>query len=238
MSGPLVVATLADRKTVTRRLLATQPPAGWEISGDPCTSAIRMDTPGPVLRCPFGVPGDRLYVRETWRPDERTHKGVPGVDGIAFPDGAFHPIENTAEAADLWGAAWANGKHGDNWRPSIHMPKWASRLTLEVTVVRVERVQDITEEGVRAEGLPLNTVFPEDWSPSDGWLTPAGLANAERGEDCDEDGMTSWRGCRVAAWTTDAREAFEAWWDSLAPAGSKWADSPWVWAVSFRRCAS
>lgn len=98
--------------------------------------------------CPYGVPGDSLWVRETWYND-----AVFGKSSLYYrADGEFadqlpryDPINDPAMAAEI------------KWRPSIHMPRWASRITLEVTNVRVERVQEISEEDIRAEGVQSNS---------------------------------------------------------------------------------
>jgi hypothetical protein len=142
-SGPMVRAILAGTKTQTRRLVKPAPHAmcshvepfrgeggGW----------IAGDNSGRIFQCPFGIPGDRLWVRETWAwsGDTDVHR------------------KDRQKRGDVW---WrADEKHNApnvRWRPSIHMPRWASRLTLEVESVRVERLQDITEEDARAEGVEL-----------------------------------------------------------------------------------
>lgn len=112
LSGPMVRAILAGAKTQTRRVVKPQAMGQW----------------GPVVPCPYGRPGDRLWVREAWRP---VHGGY----------------------SDL-GARYRADFERDQtvWRPSIHMPRWASRITLEVTGVRVERLQDISEADAQAEG--------------------------------------------------------------------------------------
>lgn len=85
--------------------------------------------------CPYGQPGDRLWVRETWRMNEPP-------SGLIFK-ADLHPVDYERYAP---------------WRPSIYMPRWASRLTLEITDIRVERVQDISEEDARAEGLHADSI--------------------------------------------------------------------------------
>ncbi|SHK52584.1 hypothetical protein [Halomonas caseinilytica] len=87
------------------------------------------------LRCPYGQPGDQLWVREAFR--SRRVDNLPGE--VAYR--ADHPGEKTVP-----------GSYGRPWKPSIHMPRWACRLRLEVTAVRVERLQDITEVDAQAEG--------------------------------------------------------------------------------------
>lgn len=129
-SGPMVRALLDGRKTQTRRIVKPQP--RYDIVQ--CEGGIGFyeKTPNPtssgysVFGCPYGVPGDRLWVRETWRPSQ--------VDGVA------------------WYAETCGDESHHRWRPSIHMPRWASRITLEITGVRVERVQSISREDAIAEG--------------------------------------------------------------------------------------
>lgn len=123
-SGAMVRATLADRKTQTRRVITER--------YQQCLSP--EDEPEAFLEfCPYGQPGDRLWVRETWC-----------YVGEVVPE----PIECIYKATD---PDWQGG-----WTPSIFMPRWASRITLEVVSVRVERVQNISEEDAKAEGvIPL-----------------------------------------------------------------------------------
>lgn len=168
-SGEMVRAILAGKKTQTRRLVNPQPvrtlpntkavgrldlhrPSGWKWR-DRVFAVEWSDFAESIKRyCPYGVAGDRLWVRECWRPEELTD----GTDGIGFrADNSFAPIANTAEAAERWVAA-AKNDHSIRWRPSIHMPRWASRINLDVTGVRLERLQDITTEDIAAEGMPID----------------------------------------------------------------------------------
>lgn len=144
MNAAMVRATLAGRKTQTRRIAkgttgACEIWAGekdnlWSVHrfGDPCNS---------MIKCPFGAPGDRLYVRETFAADGLIHG-----DWTSFLYRADHgELSPRAVDADFV----------DKWRPSIHMPRWASRITLEIIGVRVERLQDISEEDAIAEGMQM-----------------------------------------------------------------------------------
>ena len=159
-SAPMVRAILDGRKTVTRRVVKPQPWASCCIEegmdGEPpfVYSALGGDGPGydvtetrTPCRCPYGVRGDRLYVRETW----------------AAPHAYDHlPPRLIPQDARIHYAA-TEDRGGLLWRPSIHMPRWASRITLEVTGVLVERLQEISYEDARAEGA-------EFWR-NDGTLT-------------------------------------------------------------------
>jgi hypothetical protein len=172
---------VAGKKTQSRRPLRPQPQqvdsttwrwSGWIFDGIPpdrsgeillgqgiaATGRVHSGEPevldGIIRRASTSnvlVHGDVIVGREAWR----THEREPDmVDGVLYrADGSFRPIENTREAADAWILAHDNGKHGNHWRSSMHMPRWASRLTLEVTAVRVERLRDITEDDAVSEGL-------------------------------------------------------------------------------------
>ena len=152
-SGPMVKAILEGRKTQTRRIvkpyglgeLLDEWPKG---SGIFCEREFGREE--CIIRqnvCPYGQPGDRLWVRETWAPR--------GVHPVTRPDGKFGAavIEYRADGQR---ATWNHDpiqRIKDDWRPSIFMPRWASRITLEVTAVRVERLQDISPEDALAEGI-------------------------------------------------------------------------------------
>ena len=167
-----------------------------------------------LLPCPYGYEKDRLWVRETWGYDQ----DGPHTSLVLF----------RADRDDL----------GIRWRPSIHMPRWASRISLEVTEVRVQRIQDITEEHARAEGLPRNWTDGEPgWNPNEhGYLTPAGCYADESGDDSPECWVW-WKGRREIGVVYTAREALQLWWDHIngERAGGSWEANPWVWAVSFKR---
>ncbi len=181
-SGPMVRAILDGRKWQTRRVMKPQPapfaggvhetnlakhPAPYidAYCGEPKTAEnprgmgdlwcwwTEDDRQGPsVGRCPYGAPGDRLWVRETW--------GCPSADHPRVPDGRKPTpgdgLVYAANDADAW--QWRGGPGCSDfvWRPSIHMPRWASRLTLPVTAVRVERLQDVTDDDAIAEGTEFS----------------------------------------------------------------------------------
>lgn len=102
-----------------------------------------------IIRCPYGQPGDRLWVRETWQSVPfGPHRDWPGCPDLR----PQKPSEWNRTAVVIWRAD-GEMPGPEIWSPSIHMPRWASRITLEITGVRVERLQDISEEDAAAEGV-------------------------------------------------------------------------------------
>jgi len=147
-SGPMIRALLEGRKTVTRRVvkgiaLEWLRPEGFtpEYTADPRNSL-----------CPYGKPGDRLWVRETWA---RVGNSDPGylTFGATYPDCLPPKLENIPAASEI------------RWKPSIHMFRRDSRILLEITDVRVERLQDITYEQAAAEGVHRGPL--REWCASD-----------------------------------------------------------------------
>lgn len=157
-SAPMVKALLAGVKTQTRRVMKPQP--GEHIWTDSKTLLLMTDIkhkygPSTAIVCPYGKPGDQLRVRETaWQRPERTQKMMregadtwpPFIyDADYGPDGI---PESEREDLKRWG--WKR-------RPSIHLPRLGSRILLEITAIRVERLNDISEADARAEGVTLPT---------------------------------------------------------------------------------
>lgn len=131
-SGPMVRAIIDGRKTVTRRVVKPQPDFLGSMT-DPNTpfKTLGAGLHGQIV-CPYGQPGDRLWVRETF--------AVYGDEKMA----AIHYRADRPHHV---------GQKGMGYKPSIHMPRWASRILLEITAVRVERLQDISQEQAMAEGV-------------------------------------------------------------------------------------
>jgi hypothetical protein len=167
-SGEMVCAILAGTKTQTRRTVKPLPVSDSLIAG----AAPQIDSDGdcvwfrnnlPIIgsKNKYGIPGDRLWVRETWKP----HCEGPISD--KFPLGTcvkyradgrcIKPIEWT----DDQGAWCEANEEMTHWRPSIFMPRWASRITLEIVSVRVERLQDISEADAEAEGIDFIRHYPD-----------------------------------------------------------------------------
>lgn len=152
-SGAMVRAILEGRKTQTRRIVT--PPTGYRwLVVDVGTMVNDGGHKKHITDLPrrHGVAGDRLWVRETCRAEELDS----GLDGVRYPtDDAFRPIEDSLDAATRWiGLNAYRGQKGATV-PAIHMPRWASRITLEITGVRVERLQSISESDARAEGVTI-----------------------------------------------------------------------------------
>jgi hypothetical protein len=153
-SAEMIRAILSGRKTKTRRVMKPQPEFydgdkewGWISSKAKSMLALVADKGTIHALSPYGVPGDQLWVRETWRCEELPD----GLDGTRYrADDAFQAIKNTHDAASRWLEA---SRPNNPWRPSIFMPRWASRIQLEVISVRFEPVQDITAPEVRKEGV-------------------------------------------------------------------------------------
>jgi hypothetical protein len=139
-SAPMVRAILAGRKTQTRRVIKNILPAVQRIEPNgPNSWAMFGNNNGWTIECPYGIPGNHLWVRESW-------------GWITNPD--------TNEPITIYAADWPNDDFPVLKRPSIHMPRWASRLTLEITAVRVERLHAIGEDDAQAEGIAERTRLP------------------------------------------------------------------------------
>ena len=208
-SGPMVRAILAGRKTVTRRIVDGVVESGGTYSKEAWER-------GEMPRCPYGEPGDRLWLRETWRYHGWTEDGAPWIKYAADDSTRLVeriPDEWSDRLADIWAdlsddANMAiDGRAADRkWRPSIFLPRWASRITLEVVGVRVERLQEITENDARAEGV----------NPSDAHIV---IKDGDRQHDMER----------------THRGAFACLWDGINGDRAPWASNPWVWRVEFRR---
>jgi hypothetical protein len=169
-SGPMVKAILEGRKTQTRRVVKPQPPkeAGLGLTVNTYSEpdyyqalffrgpTVESTGMGRPVKCPYGKPGDRLWCRETWRPQHPYD--LPGQEK------PIYAADWTPEEFEqIYGKTWG-------WKPSIFMPRFASRITLEVVNVRVERLQDISEADCVAEGIEdigagdLRGMFAVFWS--------------------------------------------------------------------------
>lgn len=208
-SAESVRAILDGRKTQTRRV-APHFPDGVRpeaVMWNPYNKVIQCHHSGIIVKCPYGQPGDLLWVRETWmkyrgRLIYRADRGVVMDEGYAA-DGTSHGSIQP-------------------WRSPIHMPRWASRLTLEVVSVRVERVQDISEADAIAEGIvPIKTKGVLGQIKT--MYEVPGLLGTYA------DGQIDTRVCHSAV------EGYSELWDHLnEKRGYPWRSNPWVWVIEFR----
>jgi hypothetical protein len=158
-SGESVRAILDDRKTQTRRVVKPQPTEKMWYQGAGGQLVGATKDPG-VIWCPYGDALDRLWVRETWQIGYET--GEPDIAGgwrysLIPPTGAA-----PRDGRVFYRADYPDGSGPQSWRPSIHMPKWACLLRLRVVDVRVERVQEISEEDALAEGATGRNCCEQD----------------------------------------------------------------------------
>lgn len=216
-SGPMVRAILGGQKTQTRRVeplfpmnrghvqMLSDGRAEWSPDGG-------FDRGVIAAKPKYGVAGDRLWVKETFRLavmlDGKSPHDVEGLSDEANYREAWAPLMYLADGEKRWcsdGRLAAFGGVMGRLRPSIHMPRWASRITLEVVSVRVERLQEISGDDAFAEGVGQKI------------------------------GMPLVHGHATPEWN---RRAFEALWDKInAERGFGWDANPWVWAIEFRRTA-
>lgn len=246
MSAPMVRSTLEGIKTQTRRLVKPQPDMFETAPGVPCEVRAWHDENGVRIwkgsgwrgqgtgtgvitnqRCPFGKPGDLAWVRETFLPDPPADHSSWEDEGIATYvswsgcGGALGDIPQALRTPShvLYRATWKT-EHKWQWRPAIHMPRWASRLTLELTDVRVERLQDISEEDAKAEGLKAIT--------KDGGRTIKYGIPDNDGYPGNDDHGWDWR-----EWCVDPRRAYFTLWDKINGDSAHLAN-PWVWVLTFK----
>jgi hypothetical protein len=150
-STPMVQAILDGRKTQTRRIVKPQPSSG--IRKSVFVKSGLEDGHGREIK-PRYQPSDILWVRETWYYEEHMHdltEGEPDLASGRYSHRYVYKADNRDYPVNV-----GVGEHG--WKPSIHMPREAARIFLQVTNVRVERLQDITEEDAIAEGMSKTLV--------------------------------------------------------------------------------
>lgn len=139
-SAPMVRAILAGHKTQTRR------PVAFDVA-NACTHANGATSPAVLTRCPYGQPGDRLWVREAWR----TYKSLDECPPRSIESGAgLSYIADEIESPPGFG----------RYRHARFIPRWASRITLEVMSVRVERLYEMTATDAMAEGIDCQSLSP------------------------------------------------------------------------------
>ena len=221
-SGAMVRALLTGTKTQTRRVVKPQPDTahdgepywfigGYRVWGYRPAPAVPLRAGGNPLPCPYGQPGDRLWVRETFI------QGFPvdpltdslqqwDADGNELPKKTWYRADNS----DIGWIDDDGWQVNVPWKPSIHMPRAASRITLEITSVRVERLQDISEGDAVAEGIEQmpcavpDTRLWRNYDPGNGWTPSLAIP----------------------------QNSFRSLWESINGPDS-WDENPWVWVVAF-----
>lgn len=204
-SGAMVRAILEGRKTQTRRIIKPQPASvEYWFGGQPSDkhkgvcSLRDSNGQGWTIECEkfkpyYGKPGDeRLWVRETF-----LNNALQG-----YPPVYFYRADSDEKPEDR------------KWKPSIFMPRAASRITLEITSVRVERLKDISEEDARAEGI-----IWEQTSEGAIFLAPGTKQSFNK---------------KNMEWGSTPREAYRFLWESINGKGS-WDKNPWVWVIEFKK---
>lgn len=198
-SGPMVRAIREGRKTQTRRIVKYQRhPYGHLLGQEGVAKEFLNGT--EAIRCPYGQPGDRLWVRETWG-NGWTSKPIQG-DKLCY----------RATLLEEQGF-----KNCYRWRPSIHMPRWASRITLEIVSVRVERLKEISNEDSVYEGIERPSLWKNYRFKT---------AQPKRGEAITDEEH------RIVSYG-DPIKSFRSLWESINGPGS-WDLNPWVWVVEFK----
>ena len=222
MSAPMIRATLSGSKTQTRRIVKPTP----EWVGPSGVLSYRGRVGLQHALSPHGQRGDRLWVREAFRFLDSFDGDSPNTVGDrCLIAGYPKPWAPTHYEADGLRDNWMNvgtepgSVIAGKLRPGIHMPRWASRITLEIVSVRVERLQNISEEDAIAEGVYCENVIVSSYYAN---------GHHEVGE-CryffhggPDEGFES------------AVDAYTALWDSINGEGS-WEKNPWVWVIEFRR---
>ena len=222
-STPMVKAILAGRKSQTRRVIKgqlcgcghTEPeecgnitPEGWLVAGHSgkwwCGSCL-----GDTFACPFGIPKDLMWVREAW---SVCYNGPDAYQIIYTADGQRRDFSEAlgTPAAQLDFLEHGMNQHGESGRPSIQMPRWASRLLLEVKQVRVQRLQEISEEDALAEGVKHRVLESSHSKDADGTLHDRMILQG-------------------------SIPAFHELWDSInSGRGLGWESNPWVFVIDFK----
>lgn len=207
-SGPMVRAIIEGRKIQTRRVY--QP---THIARGCRTLRWENQSAEELMRvgiCPYGLVGDRLWVRERWAEVMRCGCPKGGFGGVIYhaDEVVRHSIEEV-NGGDRYRTepcpAHAPVMVG-RWRPSIHMPRWASRILVDVVSIRAERVQDISEEDAIAEGIDA-------------------VANRVHTFPIAEDPRP----------LTVRQRLYAMLWNSINGTTNPWASNPWVWVVEFAR---
>jgi hypothetical protein len=228
-SGPMVRAILEGRKTQTRRV-ADLSAFNVRVVGGRAKGFLPGCPQGWDIACPYGKAGDRLWVRETWAFGCAEAAAEEDRLAVYRADLDESPRATDAALRRQYPALCAHYKF-NRWRPSIHMPRWASRFTLEITDVRVQRLQDTSADDIVAEGVKYPVTSR---GCVDGMVRP--LIQISGDHHPGNYLRSLKKGGRP--WTHEEllKAHWASRWDAIyAKRGSGWGTNPWVWAISFRR---
>ncbi|WP_440482941.1 hypothetical protein [Serratia marcescens] len=230
-NSEMVRAILDGRKTQTRRAVSDRHLHLIDVASQvgecyPLESGIDHANSQSYYRehCPFGRVGDRLWVRETFAV-LGNEDGCPiDWDGNLIKGDEKHAARIYKASCwqepgnyGLWSIPDRDTQYEGAWRPSIHMPRWASRIMLEITAVRVERLNDISEEDARAEGVrAIENNFGNGPAYCD-YLLP----------NLDD----------FAEWYNRAIDSFKSLWKSIYGV-ENWRANPWVWVIEFKQVSA
>lgn len=230
--GEMICGILADRKTQTRRLVTPQPELGdhgWQWPSNIARSMVEIRDMASLG--PYGRRGDKLWVRETWRSlrqvcnhDDQEpcdeHCDQTYVAYRATPRVGYRPIPDRQRITYLDESTplERNRELLGPWKSPRFMPRWASRITLEIVNVRVQRLQDITDDDARAEGVEPYTPPAGHVSPEPHRIPFADLWDSINGKR------------RRRRWDSVSEQ-----WRVVIDESARWELNPWVWAITFRR---
>lgn len=207
-SASMIRAKLESRKTQTRRIFKLPSWVEWyeDMGGDKTGFVIPKDPKYrgwysiDELPCPYGKVGDRLWARETWQ---------------------YHPDFPEIANRFVYRADISSQFDVEKWRPSIYMPRCASRILDEITEIRIERLNDITAEDALAEGIEKNWIGPLDKGPNgfggQGW--------------CEECGWIDYLNTMDEDYAHTPIESYRSLWESINGKGS-WNKNPFVWVIT------
>lgn len=202
-STPMVIATNEDLKNQTRRTKGLEEinkrPNDFRFIGQSQRSSLmwifedKISGHTVFARCPYGQVGDVLWVRETWQHTKCLNIN-PEDENYGY---VYKASEN--------GMDFANNIEGWTWKPSIFMPREACRIRLEITNIRVERLQDISEEDAISEGVII-----------------------------EPDGLECWNYIKNKFDGSCPEESYQSLWKKINGKNS-WDLNPWVWVIKFKR---
>jgi len=201
MCGDMVRATLEDRKTKTRRFINPQPMFYHDVKSCQVIEGFihYIDSKGTShvggKMCPYGKVGDRIWVKETFQYTDASLNIEPGW--------VYRATDRDWETLEDW-----------KWKPSIFMPRKASRITLEITDIRVERLLEINQADCLAEGIESSVI------------------NADKRDTTYRDYMQ--KVVDPFEWYASPIDSYKSLWESINGVGS-WSDNPWVWVITFKR---